>query len=377
MPRTPLPALIPALVCALLVPEAVQAQRPYAFSPYVARDGALPEAPLIAGVAGTHFTGMFGARVGGGVELGRVTGNADAAADPRSGSAWAVDADLLIAPLRLSLLRGSLGTLEPYAFVGLGIHGAHTDLGAEVVPVWSYGVAASKRLASWLTLDAEARYRMPHESDPLALPAGFQGGWEQRIGLSVQVGSARRPQPVLARRTSTRLPPRFERRDEPLATPLVARTLIDAEAYLGTPYVWGGSSPATGFDCSGFVQFVYERNGVALPRTSRQMAYAGEPVGPDVYALVPGDLLLFAGNGATIDHVAIYAGEGRIIHSSRSGGGVRYDDLYSQRGRWFAEHLVAARRVAAGGAKLAGDGTLLGIPAFDRYDTGDEAPIRN
>jgi cell wall-associated NlpC family hydrolase len=119
-----------------------------------------------------------------------------------------------------------------------------------------------------------------------------------------------------------------------------------AERYLGVPYRWGGTSPVTGFDCSGYVQYVFARHGVELPRTSRAQAYAGDRVPLDERYLRAGDLIMFASRGEPISHVAIYAGRDRIIHSTSSGGGVRYDDLGSSRGAWFVNHAVVARRVA-------------------------------
>jgi cell wall-associated NlpC family hydrolase len=124
-----------------------------------------------------------------------------------------------------------------------------------------------------------------------------------------------------------------------------ARVLATAERYVGTRYRYGGESPTSGFDCSGFVQYVFGRNGVTLPRTSRLQATAGESVSLSVESLQPGDLLLFSSRGRGVDHVAIYVGNNRILHSSAGAGGVVYDDLSTPRGKWYLKRHVASRRV--------------------------------
>ena len=136
-----------------------------------------------------------------------------------------------------------------------------------------------------------------------------------------------------------------------------ARVLPTAEKYLGVPYRWGGTSPRTGFDCSGFVQYVFAKHGARLPRTARQQASSGQRLRPVWSALRPGDLVMFAERGRGISHVAIYVGRRRIIHATSSGRRVRYDALDTKRGQWFARHLVAARRVSPRGASLVADGT--------------------
>jgi len=122
------------------------------------------------------------------------------------------------------------------------------------------------------------------------------------------------------------------------------RVVGTADQYIGVPYRYGGTSPNSGFDCSGFVQYVLEKHAVRLPRTASQQALVGDALPADWRALSAGDLVFFEDNGR-IDHVAIYAGRNRIIHSSASGGGVRYDDLSTHRGEWFSDHMVAARRL--------------------------------
>ena len=151
--------------------------------------------------------------------------------------------------------------------------------------------------------------------------------------------------------------PRLTVRTEPGAPPAATAPAITAapapralvvstaDELVGTRYRYGGSSPKSGFDCSGFIHWVYSRHGIDLPRTARGLGTAGARIPARRAELLPGDLLLFAGHGTRITHAAIYVGDGRIIHASSGQRTVRYDDLDSPRGRWFRRHLVSARRV--------------------------------
>jgi cell wall-associated NlpC family hydrolase len=172
---------------------------------------------------------------------------------------------------------------------------------------------------------------------------------------------------ILTSRTSTTTTSRTT------SAPPAGKVIGTAEQYIGTPYKWGGSTPAEGFDCSGYVRYVYGKQGVRLPRTSREQAGAGAPVAARVSSLRAGDLMLFAEPKEAISHVAIYAGGGRIIHSSSSGGGVRYDVLDTKRGDWFVNHMVAARRLAVDGRSLVQALELLSKPGLP-FDPPDHAP---
>ena len=132
------------------------------------------------------------------------------------------------------------------------------------------------------------------------------------------------------------------------ASASAAGVLATADRYVGTRYRYGGEDPAEGFDCSGFVQYVFGRHGVDLPRTSAQQAGAGRAVPGPIGALRPGDLMFFDTEGHGVDHVAIYAGGGRLIHAASGAGRVRYDEIGTDRGQWLLERLVASRRVLAG-----------------------------
>jgi cell wall-associated NlpC family hydrolase len=99
-----------------------------------------------------------------------------------------------------------------------------------------------------------------------------------------------------------------------------------ARHFLGVRYVWGGTSPATGFDCSGFVRYVYAHFGVSLPHYSGAQWGLGRPVSRA--GLRPGDLVFFSGLG----HVGMYVGGGRFIHAPHTGTSVEIDSLYGSYG---------------------------------------------
>lgn len=152
--------------------------------------------------------------------------------------------------------------------------------------------------------------------------------------------------------TSTRIPRSSNTRltsARPGAPTLVARNsggssrLLDtAKDQLGIRYRWGGTSRG-GFDCSGFVQYVYKKNGVSLPRTSREMASSGRAVSRD--NLKKGDLILFATRGGRgVSHVGMYIGNGKFIHASSGGGKVRTDSLSSS---YYSRRIVTTRRVVS------------------------------
>ncbi|MCI8317859.1 MAG: C40 family peptidase [Lachnospiraceae bacterium] len=92
-----------------------------------------------------------------------------------------------------------------------------------------------------------------------------------------------------------------------------------AVQYVGYPYVWGGTSLTQGADCSGFAQSVFAQFGIGLARVAADQAYGGTDVSMD--SILPGDLLFYS-SGGSIDHVAIYIGEGSIVHAANASSGI-------------------------------------------------------
>lgn len=101
-----------------------------------------------------------------------------------------------------------------------------------------------------------------------------------------------------------------------------ADVVASAKRYLGVPYRWGGTDPKTGLDCSGFVQRVFADLGVQVPRTVSQQKDAGTPVASLAQAQ-PGDLLVFDDS-----HIGIYAGNGKMVASPKTGDVVKVQDVY-------------------------------------------------
>ena len=103
---------------------------------------------------------------------------------------------------------------------------------------------------------------------------------------------------------------------------LLNQILDTARSYLGLAYQSGGTSPQTGFDCSGFTQYVFARAGISIPRVSRDQASAGVAV--PYSQLRPGDLVCF---NSPVSHVGIYLGGGKFIHSPKPGDRVKITEL--------------------------------------------------
>lgn len=127
--------------------------------------------------------------------------------------------------------------------------------------------------------------------------------------------------------------------------------IATAKGLLGTPYMWGGNTVKY-FDCSGFTQFVYFQNGIVLPRNAREQILIGEEVPFDFGKMQAGDLVFFgraatASKPAAVTHVALYIGDGRIIHSSQL---VRINSLRDGLPDSYGRTPIGIRRILGEGA---------------------------
>ncbi|WP_206951997.1 C40 family peptidase [Trinickia acidisoli] len=117
--------------------------------------------------------------------------------------------------------------------------------------------------------------------------------------------------------------------------------VVGALNMIGVRYRWGGSSPDSGLDCSGFVRYVFQDTlGLALPRRAEEMSRVGEKV--RLADLKPGDLVFFNTMRRTFSHVGIYIGGNKFVHSPSTGSTIRVDDLDDS---YWEKHFTGARRI--------------------------------
>src|SRR5690606_22320590 len=140
------------------------------------------------------------------------------------------------------------------------------------------------------------------------VPDEMGNGLEFRFGMSVRMSGRRSRVRVPAPATLARRP--LLSTAAPAGSSAAARlrvaerTLATGEGFVGVRYTWGGNTPAEGFDCSGFVKYVFAREGINLPRVSQDQARVGQPLPLDLAAFEPGDLLAFSSRGGAVDHIA-------------------------------------------------------------------------
>jgi cell wall-associated NlpC family hydrolase len=140
--------------------------------------------------------------------------------------------------------------------------------------------------------------------------------------------------------------------------------VAEAQKYLGVPYLWGGTDPAKGLDCSGFTQLVFGNLGIDLPRVSSQQATAGKAVA-SLASARPGDLVFFDHNPSRpgIDHVGIYIGGGKMIAAPQPGESVKVQDV----GNPVAIRRVLPETSTPAPLPAASTASLAGVPYADLF----------
>ena len=173
--------------------------------------------------------------------------------------------------------------------------------------------------------------------------------------------------------------PKVEASEDPIAKyaspgeDAVGDLLLQAMSLLGVAYRFGGNSPVSGLDCSGFVRYVFQKSlKVNLPRTSAEMAHIGKPV--DKSELVAGDLVFFNTRGFAYSHVGMYMGNGKFIHAPRTGRNIEVVSLNQSywQSRWNGARRINRSNVnTVAAADDAADGTNDTVAA---RSSGSSAP---
>lgn len=130
----------------------------------------------------------------------------------------------------------------------------------------------------------------------------------------------------------------------------VGDMILQAVSLMGIAYRFGGTTPVNGFDCSGFIRYIFQSTGLNLPRSAAEQAQVGRPVSRD--ELKPGDVLFFNTRGFNYSHNGLYLGNGRFIHAPRTGKNIEITSLNAE--YWNKRYNGARRMVkGAGGGVVA------------------------
>jgi cell wall-associated NlpC family hydrolase len=174
----------------------------------------------------------------------------------------------------------------------------------------------------------------------LTIPAFAGAQTVKNVGpVQVITGDDPTPAPRLASKPRTAQHPRPSPPQKSSASPLADAIVRKALAYVGTPYTWGGTSPRTGFDCSGYVWYVYASAGIGIPRTADAQFAAGEAIEGDPE---PGDLVFFQTYDWGASHVGIYLGNGWFVQEIKPN--VHLSNFNSP---YFRSRYIGARRFIA------------------------------
>lgn len=205
-----------------------------------------------------------------------------------------------------------------------------------LVPILSIGLFVSTLTAAPRTMSDILPNEIPQAvtvsapvvPSPAPTPAAQQ---TETVNIPTPVRTSSKAAATVSRSTVSRQSP------APVSNRSTA-VISTAKRYLGVSYVWGGTTPS-GFDCSGFTQYVFAQHGISLPRISRDQFNSGAHV--SLNNLQPGDLVFFSlDQDKVIDHVGIYIGSGQFINASSSKGVT----IYSL-GSYWSSHLIGATRV--------------------------------
>ncbi len=169
---------------------------------------------------------------------------------------------------------------------------------------------------------------------PVLPSASRAAGDDQFLRFLTEKGLIPAAQPVLG----------LARQAQSKATELASELVVSAMNFLGVPYKMGGTSPESGFDCSGFTRHVFENSvGLLLPRRSNEQAVSPDLEPVKQSELKPGDLVFFNTLRRTFSHVGIYIGDHKFIHSPRAGSSIRVEDM---RVSYWQQRFDGARRAS-------------------------------